>query len=328
MFFKIGFIGAGGIAHAHAFALKTLPCYYSNAPQIELSSVATSNLANGKKFAELYNFKKSTEAESLLNDSEINTLFILSSNETHYKYLIEALDKQHIQNIYIEKPLGANETQILQLLDKFNKRKINLQVGFQFLYMPTILKAHDIMSEIGELIHFQARYLHSGYLSQQYRNKRTNRLVTTPEGGAIADLGSHLFSLLIAFLGNNLEVKYAQSAGSFSDVDKFSDLYSQVFVRDNSSGAIGTVIASRISAGATDVLELEIRGTKGAIQISSLQPDILKICKQPTSGIWQEIFCGNNYAPHSVFPSTNVPSGWLRSLVHAVFVFYRNTISC
>lgn len=322
MSFKIGFIGAGGFAHTHVLALKTLSCYYKNIPPIELCSVATANSASGKKFADLYGVNQHPDVDSLLNDPVINTVFILSPTGLHYEHLNKALDQQHIQNIYIEKPLGGTSAQISQLLKKFNAKEVNLQLGFQFLYMPAILSAQRMMSEIGKIIHFHVRYLHSGYLDRSYRDKRHNRLVATPEGGAVADLGSHLFSLLVAFLGNHLVVEHAQCAGTFPDVDKYSDLYTQIFVRDKNSDAIGTVIASRISAGATDVLELEVRGTKGAIQISSLQPDILRVCQHPTSGVWQERFCGNDYAPYSTFPSTNVPSGWMRPLVHALFVFF------
>lgn len=324
MSFRIGFIGAGSFAHTHIFSLKTLSCYYKNVPSIELCGVATANIDTGKKFADSYGLKHYADADSLLNDPTINTVFILSPAGLHYEHLDKALDKQHIQNIYIEKPLGITTAKMPLLLQKFNEQKVNLQLGFQFLYMPAVLQALRIMPEIGKVIHFHTRYLHSGYLDQHYRDKRRNRLAITPEGGAIADLGAHLFSLLIAFLGNNLEVKCVQSSGSFPDVHNHSDLCSQILIRDNCSGAAGTVIASKISAGATDVLELEIRGTKGAIQISSLQPDILKTCNHPTGGIWQEKFCGNDYAPYSTFPSTDVPSGWLRPLVHALFVFFTN----
>ncbi|CAL7961171.1 conserved hypothetical protein [Gammaproteobacteria bacterium] len=324
MSFNVGFIGSGGIARSHVFAINALNYYYDNVPKIKLCNVAASNVDNAKIFAKKFGFEKFSDTQSLLDNQEIDTLFILSPNMLHYEHLNSALDKHNIQNIYIEKPLCANYDQLQNLLNKFNRRKVNLQLGFQFLYMPAVLNALNRVHEIGEIIHFQSCYLHSEYLDKKYRNKRANRLVAAPEGGAVADLGSHVFSLLVAFLGNDLEIRHAQCSGSFDDVDKNSDLCSQVFVEDKHSGAIGFVVASRISSGASDVLELEIRGTRGAIQVSSLKPDILRIYKNliSKSNIWQEVFCGNDYVPYSTFPSINVPSGWLRSLTHALFVFF------
>jgi len=322
MAYRIGFIGVGAIAKQHVFALKALPYYYENTPKIKLVAAASLNAASSQNFASLYGFEKSTNVASLLQDEEINTLFILSPNHVHYEHLMQALKCPHITNIYIEKPLGIPEAKFPLLDQKLqNRADLNIQVGFQFLFMPTVMKAYALKNELGKLIHFHARYLHSNYLAKSYRDKRQHRLLPAPMGGAMADLGSHALSLLTAFLGNDLNIEYATSSGLFPDVNANSDLFSQVFIRDLASNAIGTCVASRISSGAKDVLELEIRGTDGALELSTLYPDILRFCKGH-DGVWNEIFCGNDYQPCSSFPSCNVPSGWLRSLIHALYVFF------
>ena len=37
----VGFIGAGGIARSHAFALNSLKYYYNDAPDVELAAVCS-----------------------------------------------------------------------------------------------------------------------------------------------------------------------------------------------------------------------------------------------------------------------------------------------
>jgi predicted dehydrogenase len=282
---NIGFLGAGSIAQAHVFALQAMSCYYNNTPKFHLLAVAANSKKSTDTFAKKFQFEQSLTASELLKCKDINTLFILSPNDLHFEHLKQALQLNHITNIYIEKPLTIETCEMSTLLQQISKKNhYNFQMGFQFLFMPTIRRAYQMLDKLGKLIHFHSRYLHSGYLNEAYREQRKNRLLVTPLGGAIADLGAHAFSLLLTFIGNSLEVKYAQHSGSFSDVQKDSDLHSQVFLRDRKSGAIGFLEVSRISAGATDVLELELRGTEGAIRFSSLHPDILKICSDQTSG--------------------------------------------
>ena len=47
---------------------------------------------------------------------------------------------------------------------------------------------------LGNPLHFEVKYYHSDYLKQDYRDKRASRLTPAPDGGAMADLGSHAVS--------------------------------------------------------------------------------------------------------------------------------------
>lgn len=55
-------------------------------------------------------------------------------------------------------------------------------------------------------------------LKKDYRDKRASRLTPAPDGGAMADLGSHAISMLVAFLGNNLRITGAMQAGCLSEL--------------------------------------------------------------------------------------------------------------
>ncbi|MCJ7813201.1 hypothetical protein MUP95_07805, partial [bacterium] len=255
-----------------------------------------------------------------------DTVFILSPNDTHYNYLNNAIKMPNIQRIYIEKPLcvSQEEESAIKKLVRNMPLKVTIQAGFQFLQMATVRRAMQIWKayDFGIPVHFNGRYLHSGYLKRSYREKKQSRLKSAPSGGAIADLGSHLFSLLIAFLGENLKVIDARKSGQFEDVVPESDLCTTVLLQDEKSGAVGHVTASRISAGAGDVLEFEIRCTKLALKISTQCPDILEVFMEDEQGGWKTINCGSDYQPASKFPSLSYHSGWLRSLIHAHYLFF------
>ena len=317
--FIVGFVGVGGVAHNHIYAINALRTYYPDAPKIEVLAVASATSASRKAFAKRYNIPLTLTVEEIFVDKRINTLFIQSPNALHYPQLVQALQCEHIKNIYIEKPLTV-KAEYFSSLRALAEKKVNLQVGFQFLQMPAIRWAYEHKELLGKTIHFNARYLHSSYLDKAYRDKRRNRLVAAPEGGAMVDLGAHALSFLVAFLGDQLTLTDARSSGDFSDVPKQSDLYSEASLYDAKSKAIGHASAGRISYGATDILELELRGEQGALLFSSLQPDNIEVYQH--GALHKEVrFCGNQYA-ETMFPSKYCPSGWLRALVHAMYLFF------
>jgi hypothetical protein len=113
----------------------------------------------------------------------------------------------------------------------------------------------------------------------------------------------------------------ARRSKGFQDVPAASDMCTVALLQDQRSGAIGTVTASRISAGASDLLELEIRATGGGLRVTTEAPDRLEIFGASTrsSAILE---CGNDYGPECKLPPVGTASGWLRSLVHAHYLFF------
>jgi predicted dehydrogenase len=136
----------------------------------------------------------------------------------------------------------------------------------------------------------------------------------------MADLGSHAISFATAFLGNNLKITSAIQSGNFKDVPAESDLFSLITLYDADTKSAGTVAASRISSGTGDLLSMELFGEKGSLRFSSHTPDYFEYFLEET-GSWTKVMTGSNYKPLTSFPSAHVPAGWLRSMVHAHYVF-------
>jgi predicted dehydrogenase len=203
-----------------------------------------------------------------------------------------------------------------------NHPDTKIQVGFQFLFAATIREMFGFWKsgKIGKPVHFDLKYYHSDYLRKEYRDKRASRLTAAPDGGAMADLGSHSISLLIAFLGNNLKITSAMQSGNFIDVPSDSDLFSLISLYDESSGAVGTLSASRISSGTGDHFLFELYAELGALRYSSASPDSFEYFTEE-SGRWSKQVGGSNFKPFTSFPSGHVPAGWLRSMIHAHYVF-------
>jgi predicted dehydrogenase len=319
----IGFIGSGGIARSHAYSINSLRYFYNDAPEIELHAVCSATKESRETFGNRFGFLNSYNLEEFVSDNKINTVFILGPNKVHYEHLKSVLGMPSVSRIYLEKPVCSNleeEKSIAGLIQ--NYPSIKIQVGFQFLFSATIRAMLSLWrsGKLGKPIHFDLKYLHSDYLRKEYRDRRQSRLTPAPDGGAMADLGSHSLSLLIAFLGKELRITSALQGGKFDDVREDSDLFSLISINDNASGAVGTLSASRISSGTGDHFSIELYAQAGTIKYCSASPDYFEFYTEDT-GTWNRQVAGSDFKPASTFPSPHVPPGWLRSMIHAHYVF-------
>jgi len=319
---RIGFLGAGGIAQAHAYALDALKYYYPDAPEINKIAVASPTYESRTGFAERFGFNEALSPEQIWQREDLDTLYLLGPNETHTPQLLRAVKIPTIKRIYVEKPIGISRQEILSLEDlNTSQHDKIIMVGFQYLQKSPLRKAlrHWQSGVFGEPVHFSAEYLHSSYLDRAYRQKHPDRLKPIPVNGAAADLGAHSLSLLTAFLGNTLIILDAFASGNYPDVPEQSDLCTTALIEEPTSGAIGTLVASRVSPGTGDHFSLEIYGARGTLIFTTKHPDSYQTFL-PDVG-WQRHEVNSDYQPASKFPSDYAPSGWLRAMVHNHYLF-------
>jgi predicted dehydrogenase len=273
-------------------------------------------------FAQKYGFKKSLSLEEFKADTSIDTVLILGPNNVHFEHFKMAVEMPSVRRIYLEKPVCSNKEEEIEMARLAAQTDKQIQVGFQYLQTASVREALAFWhtGKLGTPIHFDLKYYHGDYLQKSYREKRVTRLTPAPDGGAMADLGSHGISLLMAFLGEDLKITSALQAGRFADVPKDSDLFSSLSLVETNTLAAGSLSASRISSGTGDLVSLEIYAEKGMLRYSSHSVDYYEYYLEET-GQWTRQVVGSNYSPVSSFPSGHVPPGWLRSMVHAHYIF-------
>jgi predicted dehydrogenase len=322
--FRVAFVGTGWMARCHAYALDALPVYYDDAPAVRRLMAVSPTPERASAFAERHGFARAAAIDDVWASGDVDTVFISTPNRHHFEQAQKALAMPNVRRVYVEKPLCVTPAEESAMREWRADARVRLWVGFQLLQMATVRHALAEWREgaLGAPLSFRLSLLHSSYLDPQYRATRARRLAPAPEGGALVDLASHLFSLAVTFLGPALEVVGAHTAPGFDDVDPRSDLHTLTVLRDGASGAVGTVTCSRIAAGEGESLEVALWGTRGALRLSTARPDQLEICRQPTSNEWTSIQAGGDYGAASRFPTRHVSAGWLRPLVHAHYLFF------
>jgi predicted dehydrogenase len=299
-----------------------LKYFYPEVPEIEFESVCSTRKESRDSFAIKYGFRNSVTIDEFIANTRINTVLILGPNKVHFEHLKLVMKMPSVRRIYLEKPVCSNLEEELEMAKWTENTLKIIQIGFQYLQTASVREALAFWKTgiLGKPIHFDLKYYHGDYLNKSYRDKRTSRLTPAPDGGAMADLGSHGISLLMAFLGENVQITSASQAGNFEDVPEDSDLFSSLSLVQPETRAAGTLSASRISSGTGDLVSLEIWAEKGMLRYSSQSVDFFEYYLEET-GQWTRQMVGSNYAPITSFPSGLVPPGWLRSMIHAHYIF-------
>jgi predicted dehydrogenase/threonine dehydrogenase-like Zn-dependent dehydrogenase len=146
---NIGFIGAGSYAQGNL--LPNIP----KKPSVLLKGVLTSGGTSALSVAERFGFEFcSSNPDELLENRDINTVFIATRHNSHAKFVIKALEAG--KNVFVEKPLCLNEQElndIIELIAKGSTQKNDLSnqpvlmVGFNRRFAPLTQKLKNVFPQ-------------------------------------------------------------------------------------------------------------------------------------------------------------------------------------
>lgn len=175
---------------------------------VEVYGCAARDYKKAKKFSEAYNipyvFKNYME---LLENPEIDVVYISLANSLHYQWTIEAI--KHKKHILVEKPMCMSYQEALEIAELVKKYNIVLLEGI-------MVQHHDWQKEIknivksykyGDLekVSTEISFMPSDNFSGNYRQ------MLSMGGGCFWDLGSYWIQFLQYILGSNCKINSAES---------------------------------------------------------------------------------------------------------------------
>ena len=193
---KVGIIGLGAFCQTvHLPNLLRLKNFY------HLRGICTNNQVQAKYFAKRVKAQiATTNYEDILNDSEIDLVFITTRHNTHFKLVKEALLKN--KNVFVEKPLCLTFEELLEIEKLIKEPKGTyfpiLTVGFNRRFSPFVLKIKEIIKESRNplIINYTVNDL---YLPPSH-------WVNTSEGGGrIIGNACHMFDLFYYLTNSQVE---------------------------------------------------------------------------------------------------------------------------
>ena len=268
---KWGIIGLGNVAHEFANSFYNT----NNAKLIAIASKSQNKLSKFK-----VNFNTDTiychdEYEKLLNNNEVDIVYIALPNSLHYEWVYKSLNlKKHI---LVEKPAFINFQEMKNIFNHPNFNDFFIGEGFMFRYHPQIMKTIELLKDkkIGEITSMESCYGKNlltkkrffGLLNSNKFNKKKRIFSETLGGGAILDHGSYTvsMSLLIASLIDGVNIENFDLFESKKKKIENIDVESSVkLMIDNKFQAKITASFSR-DIGSSTI----INGTNGKLLISN-----------------------------------------------------------
>jgi polar amino acid transport system substrate-binding protein len=124
---SVGMIGAGSFGQNFL-----LPALKGKANMI---GVATARPNNARNVADKFGFNYCTgNADELIQDKNINTIFIATRHDSHAEYVIKALKAD--KNVFTEKPLCLYPAELELIKDAYSASNRQLFVGFNRRFAP------------------------------------------------------------------------------------------------------------------------------------------------------------------------------------------------
>jgi predicted dehydrogenase len=278
----IALIGYGSIGRVHMMGYKTIPHHYGlPANSLKIVGVATSRPETAQQAAQEIGCDLWTaDYRDLLALPEVDLIDCCTPNHKHAEVVLAAAAAG--KHIYCEKPLGLNLAEARRMVAATQKAGLTTQMTFNFRFFPAILRARQLINEgfLGRVYSFRGRYYRASYIDPAKPLSWKLRQETSGLGGALFDLGSHVLDLIYYLLGDfdavqaTLETAIKErplAAGSIEtgpvDVDDLAFLQVRL-----AGGGLGVVEASRLATGASNDLEIEIFGEKGALRFNVTDP--------------------------------------------------------
>lgn len=256
-----GIIGAGNVCEK-----KSGPAFYK-IENSALTAVMRRSEDKAKDFAERHAVPKYyTDALQLINDPEIDAIYVATPPDTHKEYAIMAMEAG--KPVYVEKPMAMNYSECQAMIKASEKTNQKLFVAFYRRALPYFRKVKSLLDEqaIGKILTVQVTHYVKPKDSDMNPLNHTWRINKNIAGeGYFYDLAPHTLDILDFLLGEIEEAKgYAQNLGGLYDV---KDTISAIF--KFKSGTLGTgqwcFVASDQSVQDTIV----ITGTEGKITFNT-----------------------------------------------------------
>ncbi|MCH5308454.1 MAG: Gfo/Idh/MocA family oxidoreductase [Prevotella sp.] len=201
---KWGFIGCGEVVET-----KSGPAF-SDVEGSSVEAVMSRSAQKAHAYATEHGIKKwYTDAQSLIDDPDVNAIYVATPPSSHATYAIMAMKAG--KPVYVEKPLAASYEDCARINRVSEQTGVPCFVAYYRRYLPYFQKVKDIVESgvIGKAVNVQVRFaVPPRELDYEHPESLPWRL--QPEiagGGYFYDLAPHQLDLLQDMFGVILEAR-------------------------------------------------------------------------------------------------------------------------
>lgn len=268
---NIGILSTASIAQR-----SVIPALNSLANKFKLYAIASRNVERAQIVAHDYNMKAYGSYDALIEDTELDAVYIPLPNSLHHEWAGKALDNG--LHVLVEKSLACTLGEAEQLTKKAQANNLILMENFQFRFHRQINYILDLIEtdRIGEL-----RSVRASFGFPPFSEANNIRYNSELGGGALLDAAAYMMKISAILLGEEIEVK----AASISiDQDKGVDIWGTGLIQKKDSP-----LTAHIAYGFDHYYQcgIELWGSKGKLSTNRLftaRPDYEPQIQLETAG--------------------------------------------
>jgi predicted dehydrogenase len=261
-----GIIGCGDVTE-----VKSGPAF-NKVPNSSLIAVMRRDAAKAKDYAERHKVLKwYDEAEKLINDPEINAIYIATPPSSHEKYTIAAIKAG--KPVYVEKPMSTDAASAARMTKMAEKAGVKLVVAHYRRGQPLFNKIKQLINDkaIGDVRFARIEISKKPLTLDEIAVPKTAWRVDTAiaGGGLFHDLSPHQIDMMYYFFGE--PEKVTGVATNQAGLYKADDIVSGNILFKN-----GVVVTGTWSFSVNELLEkdyCEIIGSAGKINFTFFEQD-------------------------------------------------------
>ncbi len=285
-----GIIGCGDVCE-----IKSGPAF-NKAPDSKLVAVMRRDAAKAEDYAKRHGVPKFyTDANALINDAEVNAIYIATPPSSHEAYTEMILKAG--KPVYVEKPVSVNAVSVERMIEAEKKYSGKVAVAHYRRSLPLFKKIKQLIAEgaIGKVKLVLLRILQppaSKIITQTKDNWRINPEISG--GGLFHDLSPHQLDILYWLFGKPSEV-HVQTANQGKKYNAPDLTMVQLAFADDIF--FSGVWNFNIGETSTDDL-CEITGDKGSIRFSFFRVSAIELTNETGKQISGHEFPVNIQQPH------------------------------
>lgn len=262
MSLTVGIIGAGRIGQLHVSNLALIP-------NIHVKSVSDVRVDHLKEWAEEQHIDVlTTDYQEILQDEEIDAIFICSPTTTHATIIQEAAEAG--KHIFCEKPVSFSVEETEEALKVVEKNGVKLQVGFNRRFDPDFTRVRELVKErvVGEPHILRITSRDPQPPSVDY---------VKSSGGLFMDMMIHDFDMARYIMGSEIiEVSAMGAVLVDQKIGEVGDIDTAIVTLKFANGALGVIENSREAVYGYDQ-RLEIFGSKGSAKADNKRPTSVEV---------------------------------------------------
>src|SRR5690625_1018244 len=267
----IGIIGTGRIGKMHAENI----IHYPNVTIKAVSDIFTDQI---KEWATNLGIEKVVnDYTEIINDEEIDAIFVCSPTNTHAEIIISAAKKG--KHIFCEKPVSFSLEETTEVLRVVKENSVKFQVGFNRRFDRNFSRIHESVK--------------AGVIGDPHIIKITSRDPEPPpaeyitnSGGLFFDMAIHDFDMA-RYLANCEVIEVFASGANLVEpyIKEAGDIDTAITTLKFANGALGVIDNSRQAVYGYDQ-RVEVFGEKGNLTCENDRPTTVELSTE--KGVYKD----------------------------------------